>query len=84
VKALEITVEPDGALKLPACVSLPARARLAVLVFESSEIGLEESDGAALSKLAEQSGAFDFLKEEPEIYSDFDILPGRENPRFRK
>lgn len=37
-----------------------------------------------ISALAEQSGAFDFLKEEPEIYSDADILPGRNNPRFRK
>jgi hypothetical protein len=84
MKALEIKVEADGALKLPSGVHLPSQARLAVLVLEPSESKSEEVSSAMISALAEQSGAFDFLKEEPEIYSDADILPGRENPLFRK
>jgi len=83
VKALEIKVEDDGALKLPCGVSLPSQVRLAVLVFDPSE-GVDELSAASISTLAEQSGAFGFLKEEPEIYSDQDILPGRENPGFGK
>ena len=81
MKTLEIKVEPDGVLKLPSGASLPSQVRLAVLVFEPSE---PQPDGLMISELAQQSGAFDFLNEEPEIYSDADILPGRENPRFRK
>ena len=80
MKSLEIQVDAKGMLKLPPGVSLPAHARLAVLVFEPSD----DLNGLAISSLAQQSGALDFLKEEPEIYSDSDILPGRENPRFRK
>ena len=78
VKAIEV-VEENGVLKLPAGVSLPVRARLAVLVLEP-----EEPSGTQIVSLAQASGAFAFLKEEPEIYSDHDILPGRTNPRFRK
>jgi hypothetical protein len=84
MKTLEIKVEPDGALKLPSIASLPSHARLAVLVFEPSETQPEEMSSASIAGLAAQSGAFDMLKEEPEIYSDSDILPGRENPQFRK
>jgi hypothetical protein len=78
MKAIEV-VQENGVLKLPAGVSLPAHARLAVLVLEP-----EEPSGIHIASLAEASGAFDFLKEEPEVYSDSDILPGRTNPRFRK
>ena len=82
--ALEVNVENDGVLKLPSSVSLPRDARLAVLVFSAADHKPEEWSSASISALAEQSGTFDFLKEEPEIYSDSDILPGRANPRFRK
>ena len=84
MKALEIKVQKDGVLKLPSSATLSSHARLAVLVFEPSESTPDDLSGAAISSLAQQSGTFDFLKEEPEIYSDADILPGRENPRFRK
>ncbi len=84
MKAVEIRVEENGVLKLQAGVHLPSQARLAVLVMEPSESKSDEVSSAMISALAQQSGAFDFLKEEPEIYSDRDILPGRENPRFRK
>ena len=84
MKALEITVQDNGLLKVAPDVSLSSHARLAVLVLEPSESKPDELTSAIISALAEQSGAFDFLKEEPEIYSDRDILPGRENPLFRK
>jgi hypothetical protein len=84
MKALEIQVEENGVLKLPSSAHLPAQARLAVLVLDPAESRSEEVSGAMISALAEDSGAFDFLKEEPEIYSDADILPGRNTPRFRK
>ena len=78
MKAIEVA-EENGVLKLPSGVALPSHARLAVLLLEP-----EEPSGAQIAHLAEASGAFDFLKTEPEIYSDDDILPGRANPRFRK
>ena len=79
MKTIEVSVESDGALKLPPGVSLPRHARLAVLALEPDEV-----TGKEIAGLAQASGAFDFLREEPEIYSDSDILPGRANPRFRK
>jgi hypothetical protein len=79
VKTIEVSVEANGVLKLPAGVSLPARTGLAVLALEPEDLG-----GIQIAGLAEASGAFDFLKEEPDLYSDSDILPGRVNPRFRK
>ena len=78
MKAMEV-VEENGVLKLPSGVSLPTHARLAVLVLEP-----DEASGTQIARLAEASGAFDFLKGEPDIYSDRDILPGRSNPRFRQ
>jgi hypothetical protein len=79
MKALAVSIGDDGVLKLPPGLALPSGVSVAVLVLESDEPG-----GLSISSLAEASGAFDFLKEEPEIYSDRDILPGRANPRFRK
>lgn len=79
VKAIEVSVESNGVLKLPPGVSMPSNARLAVLVLEPDELS-----GPRISSLAEASGAFGFLAEEPEIHSDRDVLPGRANLRFRK
>lgn len=79
MKALEVSVGADGTLKLPLGISLPSDSRVAVLVLTK-----DEASGTLIASLAEASGAFDFLKEDPKIYSDLDILPGRENPRFRK
>ncbi|MBI5774562.1 MAG: hypothetical protein HZA89_12565 [Verrucomicrobia bacterium] len=64
----------EGVLHLPEQFVTPPNARLAVLL-------LDASDTAAL---AEQGGAFDFLRDEPELYSDADLLPGRSNPQFGK
>ena len=84
MKTVEVTIAEDGVLKIPAGVSLPSQARLAVLVLDSPEVKSEPWSGVSIAALAQQSGTLDFLNEEPEIYRDQDILPGRANPRFRK
>jgi len=75
MKTIPVEVS-EGVLRLPRNVQLPPRARLAVLVLEGGDAGLE------LETLADAGGAFDFLREEPDLYSDSDVLPGRRNPRF--
>ena len=66
----------DGVLRLPKEVRLSPKARLAVLILE------EDESSAEIRTLADAGGAFDFLKEEPELYFDADLLPNRRNPRF--
>jgi hypothetical protein len=66
----------DGVLRLPKEARLAPNAHLAVLVLN------EDETGAEIRTLADAGGAFDFLKEEPELYSDADLLPNRRNPRF--
>lgn len=75
MKTIPIEVR-GGVLRLPESVELPAHAHLAVLAFDEGENGFD------LATLADAGGAFDFLREEPELYSDADVLPGRRNPRF--
>jgi hypothetical protein len=75
MKTLSIEAS-GGVLRLPKDFQLPPCAPLAVLVLEDGESNSE------LLTIADAGGAFDFLREEPEIYSDADILPGRRKPRF--
>jgi hypothetical protein len=82
VRAFPIEVENDGRLRLPAQVALPANARLAVLMVERAAESEEDCGSMEIARLAEQSGAVDFLKEEPNLYSDADIEPGQRNPDF--
>ena len=65
-----------GLLALPAELKLSPRVHLAVLVIENGDTSAE------LQTLADAGGAFDFLREEPDLYSDADVLPERKNPRF--
>jgi hypothetical protein len=67
----------DGVLRMPSGVRLPPNSRLAVIVLEGDETVSE------LHAIAEAGGAFDFLHDEPELYSDSDILPNRRNDRFQ-
>ena len=76
MKTMPIEIH-DGVLKLPGKAQLPPKSILAVIVMEEGETGGE------LRVLADTGGAFDFLREEPEIYSDADVLPERRNPRFQ-
>jgi len=76
MKTIPIEVS-GGVLRLPKDIHLPPSAHLAVLVLNDDESNLD------FPTLAAVGGAFDFLQEEPETYSDADIKPGRRNPRFR-
>lgn len=77
MKLIPVTVEKDGARRPPCGWLLPPKARLAVVALEANETTQNE---AAL--IAENSGCFDFLVAEPDLYSDADVLPGRSNPDF--
>jgi hypothetical protein len=66
----------DGVLRMPKGACLSPTSRLAVIVLEGDETATE------LHLMAEGGGAFDFLREEPDLYTDADILPDRNNPRF--
>jgi len=75
MKTIPIEVS-GGVLRLPDDIEVPAKAHLAVLVLEDDEAAPD------LPTMAAAGGAFGFLHEEPELYSDADILPDRRNPRF--
>ena len=75
MKAMPIEIR-DGALRLPSGVQLPPEAHLAVIVLDRADTDLD------FHTMADAGGAFDFLREEPELYSDADILPGKANPHF--
>ena len=45
-------------------------------------IPVEIDDDVDFNALLEAGSAFDFLRDEPELYSDADIRPGRANPAF--
>ncbi|MBI4024032.1 MAG: hypothetical protein HY360_03570 [Verrucomicrobia bacterium] len=75
MKTIPIEVS-DGMLRLPDGIQLPPSVRLAVLVLE------DDQSSSDIRTLADAGGAFDFLREEPELYSDADIVRDRRNPRF--
>ena len=72
MKTIEVSVEANGVLKLPTGTTLLLGTRLAILAQEPGD-----PDALQIATLAEASGALEFLKEEPELYSDSDNLPGR-------
>ena len=77
MKLIPVTVEKDGALRLPRGWPIPPNARLAVVALAEGELA-----GGEVATMAESSGAFDFLVQEPDLYSDTDVMPGRANPDF--
>ena len=66
----------DGLLRLPNGAHIPPKSRLAIIVLDENESDPE------FHRLADVGGAFNFLSEEPDIYSDADVLPNRKNTRF--
>src|SRR6266446_7130962 len=68
MKTMPIEVS-GGVLRIPSGARLPPKSRLAVIVLEEDESAPE------LHQVADAGGAFDFLREEPELYSDADVLP---------
>lgn len=83
MKTLEISVGENGTLRLPPDCLIPAAARLAILLVEPGKPALDVQPSPSPAA-EERVSSFDFLADEPEIYSDSDILLGRVNPRFRK
>ncbi len=77
MKLIPVTVEKDGALRLPRDWPMPLKARLAVVALAE-----DEWVGGDVAAMAEGSGVFDFLVEEPDLYTDADVIPGRANPDF--
>jgi len=75
MKTLPIEVK-DGVLRLSTAAQVPLHSHLAVVVVP------DDPTGAELAAWAEEGNAFDFLREEPELYTDADIIPGRRNSRF--
>jgi hypothetical protein len=75
MKTIPVEVR-DGVLRLSGDFHLPPNAHLAVLALEENESfsGLPTADLGAF---------FAFLNEEPELYSDVDVIPGRRNPAFK-
>jgi hypothetical protein len=82
MRAIPVEVEEGGRIRVSAHASLPANAQLALLVLDRPIEGADDLTGANIAHLAEQSGALDFLKTEPDLYSDADIEPGHGNPDF--
>ena len=77
MKLIPVTVEKDGALRLPRGWPIPASTRLAVVALAENEV-----TSNVVAQIAEAGGSFDFLIEEPELYTDADVIPGRANPNF--
>jgi hypothetical protein len=75
MKTLPIEVK-DGVLRLSADARVPSHSHLAVVVVP------DDPAAAELAAWADAGGGFDFLREEPERYTDADIIPARRNPRF--
>lgn len=68
---MRYVLENIEAGKLPGEIArrgIPARQRLRVVVETLS-------DDLPLAEMAEKGGAFAFLAEEPDLYSDADVLP---------
>lgn len=74
MKIIPVKVE-DGILKIPQELDIPPDAQLSVLLTKKDEIDISFLEG---------NKSFSFLEEEPDIYSDDDILPNRKNENFNK
>jgi hypothetical protein len=62
---------------------LPTGTRLAVFAFDPAAAP-DHISSEEIAQWAEAGGAFDFLKDEPDLYTDADIEPGQHNPDFRR
>jgi hypothetical protein len=76
MKTIPVEVH-DGVLRLSGALDLPPNAHLAVIALEENETF------AGLPVLPDVTSFFAFLNEEPELYSDVDVIPGRRNPAFK-
>ena len=82
MQAMPISVDADGVLRLPAALPSAAGKQFAILVLDQGEAVPDDVSSDEIARLAQASGAFDFLHDEPDLYSDADIEPGHHNPDF--
>ena len=75
MKTMPVEVS-NGVLRLPSGAHLPPNSRLAVIILNNVEAASE------LEAMADAGGSFDLVRDEPDLYSDADVLPDRRNPRF--
>jgi hypothetical protein len=83
MQTVPVIIEADGILRLAPGVSLPAGAHLAVIALKPGEMP-DEISSEEIARFAEAGGAFDFLKDEPDLYSIDDIKPENRNPNYRR
>ena len=76
MKTIPVEVR-DGVLRLSGNAQLPENAQLAVIALE------EHETFSGMPATPEAGSFFAFLNEEPELYSDNDVIPGRRNPSFK-
>ncbi len=72
MRIIPVHVE-NGVLKVPLDLKIPPETQLSILL-----INKEDNDISFL----EGNKSFSFLDEEPDLYSDADILPGKINKSF--
>jgi predicted DNA-binding antitoxin AbrB/MazE fold protein len=78
MKMIEVTIE-NGVIKLAPNVKLPEQSKLVLLLLEAGD----DVSSIELMKLADASGSFDFLNDEPDLYAEADIKPENRNPNYR-
>lgn len=78
-RQLEIELSPDQSLVLADV--LDAALHLTMAVADSVELDLSEPDDAELARLAMEGGAFDWLADEPDLYTDDDLQERFEWPQ---
>jgi hypothetical protein len=74
MRIIPVKVE-NGILKVPTDLKIPADTQLSILLTKKDEEDISFLEG---------NKSFSFLGEEPDIYSDNDILPNRKNEDFNK
>jgi hypothetical protein len=72
MKIIPIKVE-DGILKVPDNFVISPESQLSILLFQKGEIDTSFLDG---------NNSFSFLYDEPDLYSDADIIAERKNEKF--
>jgi hypothetical protein len=72
MKIIPIKVE-DGILKVPDNFVMSPESQLSILLIQKSEVD---------TSLLEGNNSFSFLYDEPDLYSDIDIVADRKNEKY--
>jgi hypothetical protein len=72
MKIIPIKVE-DGILKVPDNFVMSPESQLSILLIQKGEVD---------SSLLEGNNSFSFLYDEPDLYSDIDIVADRKNEKY--